>query len=548
MSFNNTDFLTDVFTYKEAENKFKSVDVVCKSNEDCPEGTVCNDLHNCAFHYNCLKNDTSLCYYSIKNIPNDDINKVGIIECITSKDNSECGLGNGEECSSDDQYKCLYGDCVKGHCGLTQFKLSTKETTIGISILVLIILSINYGDIFRNLISKELLQLRKEYVNSLYNNNEVIPEEYHSMKIKIKKAIEEEENTNIFKENDEDSKCFNFINDKMPLALSKYYVEKKFSENIKSETINMIENIRNAMIYRIKELEWLDESTREYAIKKVLNIKYLIGHSDYIMNIENLYDIYKFFEQIQYDDPMSLLIGSLNVYYHDFFVRIYNENRKIEEEAEDIIENIMPAYEVNAVYSPLDNLMSFPAGVLQSPNFDINQPDYINYGNTGSTIGHELTHAFDNNGKNYDAEGKQSNWWTDNDNEDSMNFLNVSLTKGEKYNVDGERTLGENLADNGGLDRAYEAWKLSIENNPEKAKERNKLLPGLSNYTMDQLFYISFAHSNCEVGVSEYANEDEHSPGKSRVNGSVSNNKRFAKIFNCPTKSPMNPDMKCVLW
>ncbi|ORX79353.1 zincin, partial [Anaeromyces robustus] len=342
----------------------------------------------------------------------------------------------------------------------------------------------DYGDIFRNLISKELLQLRKEYVNSLYNNDEVIPEEYYSMKIKIKKAIEEEENTNIFKENDEDSKCFNFINDKMPLALSKYYVEKKFSENIKSETMNMVENIRNAMIYRIKELEWLDESTREYAIKKVLNIKYFIGHSDYIMNIENLYYLYKFLEPIQDDDPMSLLLSSLNVYYHDFFVSIYNENRKIEEQAEDIIEKIMPAYEVNAFYNLLDNLMSFPAGVLQSPNFDINQPDYINYGNVGSTIGHEITHAFDDRGKNYDAEGKEFNWWTDNDSEefnefsqcfiDQYNIYSFEL-EGEKYNVDGERTLNENLADNGGLDRAYEAWKLSIENNPEKAKERNKL-------------------------------------------------------------------------
>ncbi|ORX83222.1 zincin [Anaeromyces robustus] len=376
--------------------------------------------------------------------------------------------------------------------------------------------------------------------------------------MKIKKAIEEGENTNIFKENDEDSKCFNFINFNMPLALSKYYVDKKFTENVKSETMNMVENIRNAMIYRIKGLEWLDESTREYAIKKVLNIKYIIGHSDYIMNVENLYNQYKFYEPIQDDDPISLLLGSLNASYYETFSGIYSENYyEIEEEALNIIENIMPAYEVNAVYDSWKNSMSFPAAILQSPNFDINQPDYINYGNTGSTIGHELTHAFDDNGKNYDAEGGEFNWWTDNDNEEFNEFSQCFVDqynsysfeiKGKKYNIDGKKTLGENLADNGGLDRAYEAWKLSIENNPEKAKEHNKLLPGLSNYTMDQLFYIAFANSYCEVGTSIYANEDEHSPGKSRVNGSVSNNERFAKIFNCPTKTPMNPDTKCVLW
>ncbi|ORX63408.1 zincin [Anaeromyces robustus] len=358
--------------------------------------------------------------------------------------------------------------------------------------------------------------------------------------MKIIKAIEEEEkkgkekekekeNTNIFKENDENSKCFKFINDKMSLALSKYYVEKKFSENIKTETMNMIENIRNAMIYRIKELEWLDESTREYAIKKVINIKYFIGHFDYIMNSENLYNQYKFYEPIQDDDPMSLLLVSLNASNNNSLQSIYNENyNEIEEQAQYIIENIMSTYEVNAFYGD-NNFMIFPAAILQSPNIDINQPDYINYGNIGSTIGHELTHAFDNTGKNYDAEGKEINWWTDNDSEEFDEFSqcfidqydNYSfILRGIKSNVDGERTLDENLADNGGLNRAYEAWKLSIENNPEKAKERNKLLPGLSNYTMDQLFYISFAHSFCEVDIIDTANENEHSPGKFRVNGS----------------------------
>ena len=99
------------------------------------------------------------------------------------------------------------------------------------------------------------------------------------------------------------------------------------------------------------------------------------------------------------------------------------------------------------------------------------------------------------------------------------------------------------------MDRAFEAWKMSIEKNPEVAKTRNMKLPGLSEYTLEQLFYISFAHSRCEVNIDKSSFVDDvHSPGKFRVNGVVSNSKRFAKIFNCPAKSPMNPEHKCILW
>jgi predicted metalloendopeptidase len=356
----------------------------------------------------------------------------------------------------------------------------------------------------------------------------------------------------IFKENDPSSKCLNLISNKMPLALSKYYVEINFPENIKSETVNMVENIRNAMIKRIQELEWLDESTRKYAIEKVLKIKYNLGYTDFVLNHEMIYNKYKSIGNI-HDDFLSMLMSIENESLKDKYKLFYNENP--ENSINEI--PIMPTYIVNALYSPNTNHMDFPAAVLQEPNFDVNQPDYINYGNMGSTMGHELTHAFDNNGKKYDSDGKEFNWWTDNDNEEFNEFSQCyidqygnysSEIEGKKYYVDGINTLNENLADNGGLDRAFEAWKMSIEKNPEIAKTRNMKLPGLSEYTMEQLFYISYAHANCEVRNNKKIFEDTHSPGVFRVNGVVSNNKRFAKIFNCPAKSPMNPDHKCTLW
>ena len=129
----------------------------------------------------------------------------------------------------------------------------------------------------------------------------------------------------IFKENDPSSKCLNLISNKMPLALSKYYVEINFPENIKSETVNMVENIRNAMIKRIQELEWLDESTRKYAIEKVLKIKYNLGYTDFVLNHEMIYNKYKSIGNI-HDDFLSMLMSIENESLKDKYKLFYNEN------------------------------------------------------------------------------------------------------------------------------------------------------------------------------------------------------------------------------
>ncbi|ORX65591.1 zincin [Anaeromyces robustus] len=331
----------------------------------------------------------------------------------------------------------------------------------------------------------------------------------------------------------------------MTLLLSKYYVENTFKEDNKNEIKIMIENIKNTMINRINEIEWLDESTREYAIEKVLKMKYLIGYVDILMNVENLYNKYKPLKDLKNNDSLTLLITTMNI------------KKNLIYDSELMYYSMLKTYIINCDYKSLSNTMNFPSGILQSPVFDKNRPDYINYGVIGSLIGHELTHAFDNNGKMYDVNGIENNWWTENDddeyNEFSQCFINQygnysSEINGKKYYVDGKNTINENIADNGGLSRTYEAWKLSIKNNPEEAKKRNMKLPGLSDYTLDQLFFISYGQLYCSINDDDKIFKDVHSPGRFRVNGVISNNKEFAKIFNCPTKSPMNPNNKCVLW
>jgi len=216
---------------------------------------------------------------------------------------------------------------------------------------------------------------------------------------------------------------------------------------------------------------------------------------------------------------------------------------------------------VNAYYYPLDNSINFPAGILQPPFYNAQQPDYLNYGAMGSIIGHELTHAFDNTGSLFDAEGTLNNWWTNSTlNEfndlttcfvDQYNQYKVEVSGGKEINLNGKITLGENMADNGGLSRSLEAWKLSSKDD-KMFNERNKALPGLSDFTAEQLFFISFGQAFCEKYTPEIREkrieDDPHSPGEYRVIGSISNNEYFAKAFNCPKKSPMNPEKKCLIW
>eukprot|EP00833_Pecoramyces_ruminatium_P017228 jgi/Orpsp1_1/1191260/evm.model.d7180000084513.1 len=271
----------------------------------------------------------------------------------------------------------------------------------------------SYDEMLKYLITDELYQIKKEYEKSKEDKVENDEDEgYNIMKNKFKSKKNKRKESKkflikkIISEENENTQCLNFVLNAMPFAFDKYYVKMYFPENIKTETKEMIENIRNSMILRIQELEWLDESTRKYAIEKVLKIKYQLGYYDYFMNVENIYNLYKPLLSIN-NDYISLLMYLQTVYERMIFANFYNE-----ESNDDSISlyEIIPSYVLNAFYRPSTNTMIFPAAILQSPFYDVNQPDYLNYSNVGRIIGHELVHAFDNSGKNYDAEGIENNW------------------------------------------------------------------------------------------------------------------------------------------
>ncbi|OUM64689.1 hypothetical protein PIROE2DRAFT_42280, partial [Piromyces sp. E2] len=346
--------------------------------------------------------------------------------------------------------------------------------------------------------------------------------------------------------------CVSVTEKLMGNAVGRYFIEKTFNGNSKTSAEEVIGYIKEAMINRIPKMTWLDDTTKEYAIKKVEMMSNKIGYPDFIMQPKQLAKKYEGFD-IDLDDYFNIFTN-----YKIFSVK---ENTKNLDKPVQKGVWFMTPQTVNAYYYTSDNSINFPAGILQPPFFNAKEPDYLNYGGIGMVVGHELTHAFDSTGSQFDASGKYFNWWTEDSYKeysnlamcfvDQYNQYTIKDSEGNDVNANGMLTINENLADNGALSRAYEAWILSSKN-VEKFTERNKALPGLSDYTLDQLFYIAFGQSWCEKFRPEYLVElvtkDLHSVPKHRVNGVVSNNEHFAKTFNCPKNSPMNPEKKCKIW
>lgn len=221
---------------------------------------------------------------------------------------------------------------------------------------------------------------------------------------------------------------------------------------------------------------------------------------------------------------------------------------------------IAPPLSVNAFYNPISNEIMFPAGILQEPAFNPSYPAYINYGVIGSIMGHETTHGFDSLGSKFNSKGQLADWWTPSTKDqfnkktqclkDQYNGFNVTIGKNSTLPVNGDGTIVENIADNGGIERAFEAWQMYVES--PKGRSANYKLKGLEKYSQEQMLFISFARLWCTPPnpMRDFFGllSDSHAPAKWRVNGPMSNSEAFSKTFQCPTGSPMNPVKKCHVW
>lgn len=210
---------------------------------------------------------------------------------------------------------------------------------------------------------------------------------------------------------------------------------------------------------------------------------------------------------------------------------------------------------VNAYYNPPGNEIVFPAGIMQFPVFSVDVPDYLNYGAFGSVAGHELTHAFDSTGRHYDQNGNYSDWWTEDTVKgfqkradcfvEQYEQFEVEGPDGKKVHVNGKLTLGENIADAGGVASSYEAWK----RRELSRGVADQNIPGLEMFTREQLFFVGYATSWCGKRSKESevngVRTDPHSPLKARILGTMANSRAFGRAFGCKGKGA---EPVCELW
>jgi putative endopeptidase len=318
-------------------------------------------------------------------------------------------------------------------------------------------------------------------------------------------------------------------------ALGQLYVEKYFGPDSKTKALDLVANLKSAMRDNLQTLAWMGPETRRRAIEKLDRMQVKIGYPDKWRDYSAL--------TIAAD---SYLGNTLRANQFEFRRNLAKLGKPI-----DRSEWGMTPPTVNAYYNPTMNEMVFPAGVLQPPLFDIDADDASNYGNTGATIGHELTHGFDDEGRQFDADGNLKDWWTA---QDEKNFLARSAMIEKQFDefvpidsihINGKLTAGENIADLGGLKIAYQALHQAI------AGKHPGLIDG---FTPDQRFFIAYAQSERENIRPEKLRlqlaTDPHAPAKFRVLGPLANLPEFAKAFACPAHpSPLRPQpLRVDIW
>jgi predicted metalloendopeptidase len=285
-------------------------------------------------------------------------------------------------------------------------------------------------------------------------------------------------------------------------AVGKAYVDKYFPASAKAEVQGMVKNLKAAFAKRVQAIDWLAPSTKAEALKKVEGIVVGVGYPDH------------------WRDYSSLTITPDNPYANQENVGLYEYRRQIAkiDKPMDRGEWWMPAQLVNAVNLPVQNALNFPAAILQKPFFDANADAAYNYGGIGATIGHEISHSFDNNGALFDATGALRNWWTP---ADLARFQQAGDALARQYDayeplpglhVNGKLTLSENIADVAGLTASYDAYKASLNGKPA---------PVINGLTGDQRFFIAFAQSwatkTREATLRNQIAIDGHSPGSFRA-------------------------------
>src|SRR6478736_64053 len=315
--------------------------------------------------------------------------------------------------------------------------------------------------------------------------------------------------------------------------LAQPYVKDHFPGDSKQSAQTMVSAISAAMGSDLDALDWMDPETRTRAHEKLASLAYLVGYPE---------------KWKVYDFPVDAKSYAQNV------LRSHNYELKRElakvGKAVDRSEWQMTAPTVNAYYEPQRNQMVFPAGIMQPPFYGINQGLPVNAGAIGMVVGHELTHGFDDEGSQFDAKGNLASWWTATASDKFKAKISCVEKQYSAYealpglHVNGALTLGENIADNGGLKLAFEAYR-ALRKNAKEAVVADGM-------TEDQQFFLGFAQSWCSVYRPDFermvVQTNPHSPPRFRVRGPLTNTPQFAEAFSCKQGTPMHPQNTCSVW
>lgn len=344
-------------------------------------------------------------------------------------------------------------------------------------------------------------------------------------------------------------KCVSAASGSLANAVGSLYVNKYFKEDSKAEAVNMVQRIRKQFMKILREIDWMDDSTKGKALEKADSMMEHIGYPQELLDMGKLTDLYKGLE-LRSD---AYLQNALNMTLFGTNYAFSKLRQKVNKT--DWVRHGQPAV-VNAFYSPLENSIQFPAGILQGIFFSSERPRYMNYGAIGWVIGHEITHGFDDQGRQFDLDGNLVDWWHP---ETKSRYLkkaeciieqygNYSIPELDNLAVSGVNTQGENIADNGGIKEAYRAY---VDWEAEHGVE--PILPGLE-FSPRQMFWISAANVWCAKyrpqAMKLRVLTGVHSPDQFRVQGPFSNMAEFANDWNCAPRSGMNPDKasKCRVW
>lgn len=345
--------------------------------------------------------------------------------------------------------------------------------------------------------------------------------------------------------------CIDLVSNSLSLSVGALYVRKYFNEESKKNVVEMANDIRQQFKEILQKVDWMDIETRTNALTKAEAMSIQIAYPDELLDDKKLEKLYEeLYEELKIT-PGDYLQTISNLKFSGTN-HVFRQLRKPMNKSE-WLPNVRFKLDIDASYSPLDNSIHVPAGILQGDFFSNDRPRYMNYGAIGWIIGHEITHAFDDKGRQFDGDGNLVEWWKPETKEKFIKKIECIIKQygnytvgGVKLKLDGRRTQGENIADNGGIKESYLAYQEWVKRNGQEPR-----LPGL-DYTPSQLFWMSAAQMWC----TQYRLEtlklriktNHHSPGEFRVMGSFSNSPEFAKDFNCPLGSKMNPQKKCSVW